>query len=72
MGGKGHNNMNEHTFRLNAKHSGFNPAMVDFMWENLAKIPHTHEIDEVEGLQEELDELDEGEGEGEDNTDDES
>lgn len=55
--------MNEHHFKQRAKLAGFNTNQIDFMWECLAKIPHTHEIDEVEGLEEELEGLGVGEGE---------
>ena len=47
-------------FRDAARQAGFTDQQIDFLDEFLAKRPHTHEIAEVEDLQDTLDGIYEG------------
>jgi hypothetical protein len=52
-------------FEEAAREAGFTEAQIAFLDEWLAKYPHTHDMTEVEGLPEALDELGEDEEEEE-------
>lgn len=43
--------------------SGFTESQLEFMWVFLAKYPHTHSMDEIDGLEEALEEVEEEEEE---------
>jgi hypothetical protein len=47
-------------FTKQAVAAGFSQQQADFMDSMLAKFPHSHEIDEIEGLEEALEGGDEG------------
>ena len=58
------------TFNEMARAAGFTETQAQFMDEFLAKVPHTHEIEEVEGLEEALAFEDDGvEDEGDEDED---
>lgn len=42
-------------FERKAKLAGFSNEQIEFMWDRLAKVLHTHRIEDIEGLEEELD-----------------
>lgn len=49
--------MNEDDIREECYSAGFSKKQVDCLIEHFAHRPHTHTIDEVDGLEEELEEL---------------
>ncbi len=57
--------MDKEDFMVAGEAAGFDGNQLEFMWEHLAKFPHTHTIDEVDELEEALDELGEDEEDGE-------
>ena len=57
--------MSQHNFIEEAVEAGFSKEQAEFMFMNMAQSEHTHEIEDIEGLEQALD-LDEGEDEEED------
>jgi hypothetical protein len=53
-------------FTKQATAAGFSQQQADFMDSMLAKFPHTHEIEEIEGLEEALESEDDGDDDDED------
>ena len=65
------NESNFRMFRMLAHQAGFKPDQIEFMWEHMAMKPHTHSIDEVRGLEDELEEIGYEPGSENDSEDDE-
>lgn len=40
-----------------AVEAGYEPAMAEFLWDHLAKFPHTHTSDQIEDLEEAVEEI---------------
>jgi hypothetical protein len=51
---KQENNMPQSDFKRKALKAGFTEEQADFLDQNVAEFPHTHEISEIDGLEEEL------------------
>jgi len=43
-------------FKEVGEEAGFNEDQLEFMWQFLAKEPHTHDMSEIDGLEEALEE----------------
>ena len=52
-------------FQKMAKEAEFTDKQVEFLSEFVAKYPHSHSVEEIEGLEEMLEEIDDAEGEEE-------
>ena len=63
--------MNEDKFRREAKLAGFSNNQVEFLWKCMAQKPHTHRIDEIDGLEDVIEDLggEDSVEDGEDNED---
>lgn len=57
--------MDRNDFIDSAITCGFTEDMAEFMWKYLAKFPHTHDIDDVVGLEEALEDIEDAEEEEE-------
>lgn len=47
-------NARKSEFKSNGLEAGFTEEQLEFMWDYLAKIPHTHDVEEITGLDEYL------------------